>query len=111
MIEVKNMTKVFGSVVAVNNVSFHVEAGQIVGFLGPNGAGKSTTLRILTCFIPATSGSAKVDGYDIFSQSMQVRQLIGYLPEGNPLPPSSGSLISAGWANLSIGRSANSPRG
>lgn len=87
MIEVKNLTKEFGSVVAVNNISFNVEAGQIVGFLGPNGAGKSTTLRILTCFIPATRGSAKVAGYDVFNDSMQVRQLIGYLPEGNPLYP------------------------
>lgn len=87
MIHVKNLTKAFGPVVAVNNISFSVEEGQIVGFLGPNGAGKSTTLRILTCFIPATSGSASVAGFDVFTQSIQVRRMIGYLPESNPLYP------------------------
>jgi ABC-2 type transport system ATP-binding protein len=87
MIQVRNLTKAFGSFVAVNNVSFNVEEGEIVGFLGPNGAGKSTTLRILTCFIPATSGSAAVAGYDVFTQSIDVRRMIGYLPEGNPLYP------------------------
>lgn len=85
MIEVKNLTKYYGSHKAVDNISFNVEEGEIVGFLGPNGAGKSTTLRILTCFMPATSGSASVAGYDVFSQSLEVRRRIGYLPEGNPL--------------------------
>lgn len=85
MIEVKNLTKFYGSHKAVDNISFSVEEGEIVGFLGPNGAGKSTTLRILTCFMPATSGSASVAGYDVFSQSLEVRRRIGYLPEGNPL--------------------------
>lgn len=87
MIEVKNLTKSYGPVLAVDNVSFRVEAGEIVGFLGPNGAGKSTTLRILTCYHPATRGSARVAGFDVFTQSMEVRRRIGYLPEGNPLYP------------------------
>ncbi|MBI4579976.1 MAG: ATP-binding cassette domain-containing protein [Planctomycetes bacterium] len=87
MIEVKNLTKSYGPVLAVDNVSFRVEAGEIVGFLGPNGAGKSTTLRILTCYQPATKGSARVAGFDVFTQSMEVRRRIGYLPEGNPLYP------------------------
>jgi len=87
MIEVRNLTKVYGTFKAVDNVSFTVQAGEIVGFLGPNGAGKSTTLRILTCYQPATSGSASVAGFDVFSQSMEVRRRVGYLPEGNPLYP------------------------
>jgi len=87
MIEVKNLTKSYGPVLAVDNISFRVEAGEIVGFLGPNGAGKSTTLRILTCYHPATSGVARVAGFDVFTQSMEVRRRIGYLPEGNPLYP------------------------
>lgn len=88
MIEVKNLTKRFGSLAAVDNISFTVDAattGNIVGFLGPNGAGKSTTLRILTCYQPATSGSAVVAGYNVFTQSMDVRRNIGYLPENAPL--------------------------
>ncbi len=85
MIEVKNLTKYYGAHLAVDNVSFNVNRGDIIGFLGPNGAGKSTTLRILTCFMPATSGTITLDGYDVFTQSMEVRRRIGYLPEGNPL--------------------------
>lgn len=87
MIQVKNLTKYYGSFLAVDNVSFRVEEGEIVGFLGPNGAGKSTTLRILTCYHPATSGTASVAGYDVFSQSMDVRRHIGYLPESVPMYP------------------------
>lgn len=87
MINVRNLTKYYGSHLAVDNVSFRVNEGEIVGFLGPNGAGKSTTLRILTCFMPATSGSASVADYDVFTQSIQVRRRIGYLPETNPLYP------------------------
>ncbi len=87
MIEVKNLTKSYGPVLAVDNISFRVEPGEIVGFLGPNGAGKSTTLRILTCFHPATRGSARVAGFDVFTESLEVRRRIGYLPEGNPLYP------------------------
>ena len=87
MISVKNLTKMYGDFPAVNDISFEVGEGEIVGFLGPNGAGKTTTMRILTCFIPATEGTATVAGYDIFTQSLQVRQNIGYLPENNPLYP------------------------
>ena len=86
MIEVRNLTKAYGSFLAVDHISFRIEPGEVVGFLGPNGAGKSTTLRILTCFMPATSGSASVAGFDVFTQSMEVRRRIGYLPERNPLP-------------------------
>ncbi len=87
MIEVRNLTKWFGSVLAVKDISFDVAEGQIVGFLGPNGAGKSTTLRILTGYQPASSGSARVAGFDVFTESMKVRQHIGYLPESTPMYP------------------------
>ena len=85
MIEVRNLTKQYGPVTAIQDVSFNVAPGEIVGFLGPNGAGKSTTMRILSCFMPASSGSARVAGFDVFRESMQVRQRIGYLPENVPL--------------------------
>jgi ABC-2 type transport system ATP-binding protein len=85
MIEVDHLTKSYGPVAAIRDVSFSVSPGQIVGFLGPNGAGKSTTMRILACFMPASSGAAKVAGYDVFAQSMEVRRRIGYLPENVPL--------------------------
>ena len=85
MISVSQLTKAYGNVVAVDRISFEVEKGQIVGFLGPNGAGKSTTLRMLTCYIPPTSGGATLNGFDIFHQSEQVRQSLGYLPENTPL--------------------------
>ena len=87
MIKVKNLSKAYGSHLAVDNISFTVEEGEIVGFLGPNGAGKSTTLRILTCFTPASGGAASVAGFDVFSQSLEVRRRVGYLPESNPLYP------------------------
>ena len=87
MIDVQNLTKVYGDIRAVDDITFHVGEGEIVAFLGPNGAGKTTTMRILTCFIPATSGTARVVGHDVFSESLQVRQNIGYLPENNPLYP------------------------
>ena len=85
MIEVRNLSKEYGPVTAIHDVSFSVAPGDIVGFLGPNGAGKSTTMRILSCFMPATAGTARVAGYDVFRESMQVRQRIGYLPENVPL--------------------------
>ena len=85
MIQVEHLTKRYGPVTAVSDVSFSVEKGQIVGFLGPNGAGKSTTMKILSCFMPASGGSARVAGYDVFSQSLEVRRRIGYLPENAPL--------------------------
>lgn len=87
MIEVQNLTKIYGDIRAVDDITFHVGEGEIVAFLGPNGAGKTTTMRILTCFIPATSGTARVAGHDVFSESLQVRQNIGYLTENNPLYP------------------------
>ncbi len=85
MISVSQLTKAYGQNLAVDHISFEVPAGQIVGFLGPNGAGKSTTLRMLTCYLPPTSGTARVAGFDIFHQSAQVRQKLGYLPENCPL--------------------------
>ena len=87
MIEVENLTKTYGERTAVDHVSFTVNKGEILGFLGPNGAGKTTTMRILTGFMPATSGTARVAGFDVFEDSMDVRRRIGYLPESPPLYP------------------------
>ena len=87
MIEVQNLTKAYGPVTAVDHVSFTVNKGEILGFLGPNGAGKTTTMRILTGYMPATSGTARVAGFDVFQESMEVRRHIGYLPEAPPLYP------------------------
>ncbi|MDB5311085.1 MAG: yxlF 4 [Gemmataceae bacterium] len=86
-INVQNLTKSYGPVLAVDDVTFQVRTGELVGFLGPNGAGKSTTMRILTTFLPASRGYAWVDGFDVMYQSMAVRQRIGYLPESVPLYP------------------------
>jgi len=85
MIEVEQLSKSYGPIKAIEDVSFVVEKGEILGFLGPNGAGKSTTMRILTCFMPPTRGTARVAGYDIFKDSLQVRRRIGYVPENAPL--------------------------
>ncbi len=85
MIEVKNLTKKYGNFTAVRDVSFEVEQGEILGFLGPNAAGKTTTMRVLTCFMPASEGTARVAGYDTFNQSLEVRRRVGYLPENVPL--------------------------
>ena len=87
MIKVEGLSKRYARTVAVNNVSFEVAKGQIVGFLGPNGAGKTTTMRVLTCFLPATEGRAEVAGYDVSTQAMEVKRRIGYLPETPPLYP------------------------
>src|SRR6202048_3293743 len=87
MISVHNLTKYFGPVMAIDRVSFAVDKGEIVGFLGLNGAGKTTTMRILTSYLPATSGIAKVAGYDVMTESLEVRRNIGYLPESVPLYP------------------------
>lgn len=81
MIEVDNVTKQFGPVLAVDHVSFYVAQGEVVGLLGPNGAGKSTLMRILACFFPPTEGKARVGGYDVTSHSLTVRQIVGYFPE------------------------------
>ena len=85
MIEVEHITKHFGKTIAVNDISFRVEVGDIMGFLGPNGAGKTTTMRILTGFFPPTSGKARVAGFDVVADSRKVRERIGYLPERTPL--------------------------
>lgn len=87
MIAVENLTKRFGRTVAVDDISFRVEQGEIVGFLGPNGAGKTTTMRILSCFMPPTAGTLTVDGLDILTHSVDVRRRIGYLPENAPVYP------------------------
>jgi len=85
LIEVRGLTKKYGTFTAVDDISFTVQKGQILGFLGPNGAGKTTTMRILTGYLPPTSGTALVAGYDVQEQSMEVRKRIGYLPESPPL--------------------------
>ena len=85
MIKVENLTKRYAGHTAVKDLSFEVERGEIVGFLGPNGAGKSTTMKILSCFLPATGGRATVAGYDVFTQALEVRQHLGYMPENVPL--------------------------
>ena len=87
MIEVEDLTKWYGHTLALDRASFTVQEGQIVGFLGPNGAGKSTTLRILTGYLPASSGQARVNGHDVFLESLDVRRSIGYMPENVPLYP------------------------
>lgn len=85
MIEVRSLSKVYGDYKAVNDISFTVPKGEVLGFLGPNGAGKSTTMKILTCFMPATSGQATVAGYDVFEQPLEVKRRVGYLPETPPV--------------------------
>ncbi|HTM49856.1 MAG TPA: ABC transporter ATP-binding protein [Bryobacteraceae bacterium] len=87
MIKVEGLTKRYARTVAVDNISFEVEKGGIVGFLGPNGAGKTTTMRVLTCFLPPSSGAASVAGFDVLEHPMEVKKRIGYLPESPPLYP------------------------
>ena len=87
MIKVEGLTKRYARTVAVDNISFEVEKGGIVGFLGPNGAGKTTTMRVLTCFLPPTSGSVSVAGFDVLENPLEVKKRIGYLPETPPLYP------------------------
>ena len=85
MIQVENLTKYYGLTVGARDLNFTVDNGEVLGFLGPNGAGKTTTMKMLTCYLPPTSGTAKVNGFDIIEQPMEVRRRIGYLPEKNPL--------------------------
>ena len=85
MIEVEKLSKSYGPREAIRNLSFHIGKGEVVGFLGPNGAGKSTTMNILSCIMPASSGTAKVCGFDVFEQAFEIKKLIGYLPETPPL--------------------------
>src|SRR5512142_154114 len=87
MIKVEGLTKRYARTVAVDNISFEVEKGQIVGFLGPNGAGKTTTMRVLTCFLPPTEGTANIAGFDVLENPLEVKRRIGYLPETPPLYP------------------------
>ncbi len=87
MIEVSNLTKYYGDFAAIEDLNFHVEKGEVLGFLGPNGAGKTTSMRILTGFMPPSDGTAKIAGYDVFAQSLEARRHIGYLPETVPLYP------------------------
>ena len=87
MIKVDGLTKRYARTVAVDNISFDVEKGRIIGFLGPNGAGKTTTMRVLTCFLPPTKGAAAVAGFDVLKQPLEVKKRIGYLPESPPLYP------------------------
>jgi ABC-2 type transport system ATP-binding protein len=87
MIKVEGLTKRYGRIVAVDDISFEVQKGQIVGFLGPNGAGKTTTMRVLTCFLPPTSGTVRIAGFDVLEQPLEVKRRIGYLPESPPLYP------------------------
>ena len=87
MIEVENLTKRYGRHTAVDGISFRVHKGEILGFLGPNGAGKTTTMRILTCYLPPTDGTARVAGYDVFAQPLEVKRRVGYAPETPPLYP------------------------
>jgi|TARA_B110000971_G_C19997956_1_gene495285 ABC-2 type transport system ATP-binding protein len=84
-IEIKNVTKIYGLQKALNEVSFTVNQGEILGFLGPNGAGKSTLMKIISCYIPPTEGTVIVDGYDVREDSLEIRKRVGYLPEHNPL--------------------------
>jgi ABC-2 type transport system ATP-binding protein len=85
MIQVQNLTKDYGPTRAVDGVTFNVRKGEVLGFLGPNGAGKSTTMKMLTCFLAPTGGTAKVGGFDVFDQSLEVRKRLGYLPEDTPI--------------------------
>ncbi len=85
MLKIQNLTKIYGSQKAVNDITFEANMGEIVGFLGPNGAGKSTTMKIATCYLTATSGNVEVCGYDVEQNAMEVRKNIGYLSENNPL--------------------------
>src|SRR4051794_32477008 len=87
MIQVSHLTKMYGPRTAINNLNFEVKKGEIVGFLGPNGAGKSTTMKILTGFMPATSGKANIAGHDVFEDPIGVKRNVGFLPENPPVYP------------------------
>src|SRR5438309_5331936 len=97
MIDVQNLTKSYGTRIALDDLSFDVQKGEILGFLGPNGAGKTTTMRILTGFMPPSSGKATVAGFDVFEQSLEARKRTGYLPESVPLYPE-----MTGWSYLNF---------
>ena len=100
MIEVESLSRYYGTRQAINNISFQIQKGEVVGFLGPNGAGKSTTMNIISCILPASSGSAKIKGFDTFEQSLEIRKIIGYLPEIPPLYP---DMIVRDYLNFAAG--------
>jgi ABC-2 type transport system ATP-binding protein len=100
MIEAEGLTKFYGPLPAIRDVTFRVERGEVVGFLGPNGAGKSTTIRILTCYMPPTAGTARIEGLDCFEESLAVRGRVGYLPENVPLY---GELTVKGFLRFAAG--------
>ena len=100
MIAVENLTRYYGTRRAINNLSFQIEKGEVVGFLGPNGAGKSTTMNIISCILSASSGSVKINGFDTFEQSLEIRKVIGYLPETPPLYP---DMVVTDYLNFSAG--------
>jgi len=111
MIEVENLTKRYGRQTAVDGVSFRVEKGEILGFLGPNGAGKTTTMRILTCYLPPTDGTARVAGYDVFQAPLEVKRRVGYIPETPPLYPDMTVLDFLGFCAKIKGVAAKDRRG
>ena len=111
MIEVENLTKRYGRQTAVDGVSFRVEKGEILGFLGPNGAGKTTTMRILTCYLPPTDGTARVGGYDVFQAPLEVKRRVGYIPETPPLYPDMTVLDFLGFCAKIKGVAAKDRRG
>src|SRR6266481_2404702 len=111
MIEVENLTKRYGRHTAVDGVSFRVEKGEILGFLGPNGAGKTTTMRILTCYLPPTDGTARVAGYDVFQAPLEVKRRVGYIPETPPLYPDMTVLDFLGFCAKIKGVAAKDRRG
>jgi ABC-2 type transport system ATP-binding protein len=87
MINIRNLSKHYGSLRAVDDITFEVKTGEILGFLGPNAAGKTTTMKIITCYMPPTSGTVEVENYNVFDNSLEIRRMIGYMPEDNPLYP------------------------
>src|ERR1019366_4959868 len=105
MIEVTQLTKRYGSLLALDHVTMAIQPGEVVGLLGPNGAGKTTMLRMLTGFLPPTEGSARVARFDVVSQSLEVRQRIGYLPENNPLYEELAEYEALAWTARPRGKS------
>src|SRR3990172_6870231 len=110
-IAVRNLTKLYGDEKAVNDISFDVKTGEILGFLGPNGAGKTTTMKIITCFLPPNEGQVTVDNLSVHDHSLEVRRKIGYLPEHNPLYMDMNVLEYLEYAGSLHGMEGNTLRG
>ena len=106
-IEARGLSKRYGDLIALNDISFQIGKGEVVGFLGPNGAGKTTTMRILTGFIPPTEGSASIAGHDVFSEPLDARRAVGYLPESPPVYP---EMIVRSYLNY-VAKLKDVPRG